>query len=126
MKEALSVPTQASERLFGTELAAALEGWNYAAGLVEVVKASVEKDRYGVEEAYRVRLHGDGGNSEIGVLCFIPLGVRRNVLRVPEHHGGGNAYPPADADGKIFDRFFWRLANRMYLDGLVPRPPRDM
>ena len=49
MKEALSVPTQASERLFGAELAAALEGWNDAAGLVEVVKASVEKDRYGVE-----------------------------------------------------------------------------
>ena len=84
------------------------------------VKVSVSPGRFGVDEAWSIRLRSDAGEGEIGKLLFVPLDKGVNRLEIPVMHSGGATYPDLDPQGRVFDEIVRDVQATLVARDLVP------
>lgn len=89
------------------------------------VKVSVNPSRFGVEEAFSVRLRKAAGEGEIGKFLIRPVSGTRHLLVVPKNRTGGAEPPELDADGDYFNGILDALLIRLAQLGLLPDVPKE-
>ena len=91
------------------------------------VKVSVNPSRFGVEEAFSVRLRNPAGEGEIGKITIRPLHGTQHLLKVPKNRTGGAKPPELDPKGSYFNTILKDLLGRLVDLGMYtpPSAPED-